>query len=485
MGKSEQNLPATGLSNKQLLVIAFETIKYLGWRIRFISDAGVIAYTQNSEHSWNGEITVRLVEDSANIQCVSVSNVYNDFGHNERSVSEYISAFQKMKSAFTEDEIREKYKMYKKDFVPPYEDTLKPDIRPKYNFSSGFFSFFKPREGYFVTPVLIDMNILVFLLMVCTGVSIFEPSGQSMVGWGANATVATLEGEWWRLISSCFIHFGIIHLLMNMYALFFVGLLLEPFLGRSKFITVYLLTGIIASLASLWWHDNTVSAGASGAIFGLYGVFLALLSTNHIERSMRNGLLANIGVFVVYNLVYGSFKGGIDNAAHLGGLFSGILLGYALMPSLQKPDNLKIERFTLIAMPVIAIICSGIVYITLSKSDQLTYQKQITEFYNMESSALKIFKESDDKSEQVIRMGLRKGIDCWKRSIKLITELDHLNLSEKLHKRNKILLHYCNLRLQSYQLIEQNIKSEGGADIPEIRQINEQIKSTIDELSAQ
>ncbi len=317
--------------------------------------------------------------------------------------------------------------------------------------------------------------------MVCTGVSVFEPTGQSMVDWGANATVATLNGQWWRLISNCFIHFGIIHLLMNMYALFFVGLLLEPFLGKAKFITAYLLTGIIASLTSLWWHDNTVSAGASGAIFGLYGVFLALLSTNHIERSMRNGLLANIGVFVIYNLVYGSFKGGIDNAAHLGGLLSGILIGYALMPSLQKPDSIKIKRLTLISIPVIAIIFSVITYNVLSKSDRLIYQKRIVEFYDMENTALSALKDSDNKSEQVLRSGLKKGIDYWKRSINLITELDHLTLSEKLHKRNKKLIHYCQLRLQSYQLIDQH----NHTDIPQIQQINEKIKSTIEELSSQ
>ncbi|HWW42184.1 hypothetical protein, partial [Pedobacter sp.] len=84
--------------------------------------------------------------------------------------------------------------------------------------------------------------------------------------------------------------------------------------------------------------------------------------------------------------------------------------------------------------------------------------------------------------EQVLRSGLLKGIDYWKRSINLITELDHLTLSEKLHKRNKKLIHYCQLRLQSYQLIDQNINR---TDIPQIQQINEQIKSTMDELSSQ
>ena len=124
---------------------------------------------------------------------------------------------------------------------------------------------------------------------------------------------------------------------MNMYALLYIGVLLEPILGRSRFISAYLLTGLTASITSLWWHDLTISAGASGAIFGMYGVFLAMLTTNVIEEAKRKALLTSIAIFVGYNLIYG-LKGGIDNAAHIGGLLGGLVIGYASILSLKKPE---------------------------------------------------------------------------------------------------------------------------------------------------
>ena len=126
----------------------------------------------------------------------------------------------------------------------------------------------------------------------------------------------------------------------------YIGLLLEPRLGTIRFLGAYILTGIAASITSLWWHDLTISAGASGAIFGMYGVFLAMLTTNLIEKSARKALLTSIGVFVFYNLVNG-MKGGIDNAAHIGGLVSGLLTGYAFYPSLKRPEAINL-KFSLI-----------------------------------------------------------------------------------------------------------------------------------------
>jgi rhomboid protease GluP len=99
--------------------------------------------------------------------------------------------------------------------------------------------------------------------------------------------------------------------------------------------TAFLATGVASSLTSLWWHDVTISAGASGAIFGLYGVFLALLRTNLLEKSMRGGLFISIFLFVAVNLI-GGMKYQVDNAAHIGGLISGIIMGYADVPGLNK-----------------------------------------------------------------------------------------------------------------------------------------------------
>ena len=106
------------------------------------------------------------------------------------------------------------------------------------------------------------------------------------------------------------------HVLANMYGLLFVGIFLEPILGRTKYLTAYLLTGILASVASIWWYDATVSVGASGAIFGLYGIFLALLLTKFYPPDFVKSFLISTAIFVGYNLLMG-LTGGIVIAVHI------------------------------------------------------------------------------------------------------------------------------------------------------------------------
>ena len=125
------------------------------------------------------------------------------------------------------------------------------------------------------------------------------------------------------------------HLVFNMYGLLFVGIFLEPLLGKTKYLIAYLLTGILSSCASIWWFDATVSVGASGAIFGLYGIFLALLLARVYPPGFSKAFLTSTLIFVGYNLLMG-LTGGTDNAAHIGGLSSGFLLGLMLYPTINK-----------------------------------------------------------------------------------------------------------------------------------------------------
>ena len=198
-----------------------------------------------------------------------------------------------------------------------------------------FFSFFLPKEGFYITPIIMDLNILVFLVMVFSGLGFVSFKAHDLLSWGANYKPMTENGEWWRLLTSTFLHGGLMHLLANMYGLLFVGTFLEPILGKSKYAIIYLVTGILASIASLWWHDNTVSVGASGAIFGLYGFFLAALLLKVFPPDFGKAFLASTLVFIGFNLLMG-FAGGIDNAAHIGGLVSGFIIGAAMSGQLKR-----------------------------------------------------------------------------------------------------------------------------------------------------
>ena len=205
----------------------------------------------------------------------------------------------------------------------------------------GFANFLIPDRLLFFTTLLIYINIAVFVLMVATGAGVVSPDKEILLLWGANFKPLTAHGQWWRLITCCFVHGGIVHLLTNMVGLSFCGLMLEPFLlGRWKFIIAYILTGIAASVTSLCWHERTISVGASGAILGMYGLFLALLTTRLVDRETRKDWLMFTCFYVGYNLVRGA-QPGIDNAAHIGGLISGLVLGYLFYPGLKKRRKVR------------------------------------------------------------------------------------------------------------------------------------------------
>jgi rhomboid protease GluP len=326
------------LSRSQFLVLAIESVKKQDWNISHTSQAGLIAHTKISLTSHGEEIKIKIKGNRAVIESESIDNQMINYVKNEGNVEAFMSTLQELVSTISAEELQQQYETIQPSLISKEQDVLsQPSSTTKEEIAS-FLSIFVPREGYYITPILISLNVVIFVLMVISGVGIMLPTSESLIAWGANFKPITLEGEWWRLITCCFVHIGILHLVMNMVALLYIGLLLEPFLGKTRFWCAYLLTGLASSLNSLWWHDLTVSAGASGAIFGMYGVFLALLSTNTIEKSVRKALFTSIGVFVVFNLMNG-MKGGVDNAAHIGGLVSGLLIGLSYLPSLKKPDD--------------------------------------------------------------------------------------------------------------------------------------------------
>jgi rhomboid protease GluP len=184
-----------------------------------------------------------------------------------------------------------------------------------------------------VTRAIIGLNVLVYLAMGLSGVSWMEPSVVNAIRWGADFGPLTFGGEWWRQFTSIFVHFGIIHIGLNMWCLWNLGSALEPLMGPTGFGLTYLFSGLAASATSLAWNPWRASAGASGAIFGLAGAFVSFLLVKKlpIEKSLVQMNLRSMGFFIFYNLLFGAANSHIDNSAHLGGLVAGFILG-ALVP---------------------------------------------------------------------------------------------------------------------------------------------------------
>src|SRR3984957_2383118 len=190
-----------------------------------------------------------------------------------------------------------------------------------------------------VTLGIMAANVLVYVAMGLSGVSWSEPSILDSVKWGADFGPLTLSSDWWRLFTSTFVHFGIIHIALNMWCLWNLGTTLEPFMGRKVFGVMYVASGLAASLVSTAWGPWRVSAGASGAIFGVAGALVSYfaLKKTPLDRALVNRNLKSLGIFIFYNLLFGA-SGHVDNSAHIGGLLSGLILGAAIPPMVHIPS---------------------------------------------------------------------------------------------------------------------------------------------------
>ncbi len=211
------------------------------------------------------------------------------------------------------------------------------------------------------TYFLLGINCAVFLGMVLTGISPITPQPEQLLRWGADYGAFVLVlGEWWRLVTAMFVHVGAIHLATNMWCLWNLGLLGEPLLGGPGLIAAYLLTGFAGNLLSIAIHpglsnngaDGVVGAGASGAIFGLAGVLIVLLSSRYLPLppAERKALRKSVIWFAVLNFVlaagvdFSHFSLRIDNSAHLGGFLAGLLLAAPLVPRIGAPAALFRKR---------------------------------------------------------------------------------------------------------------------------------------------
>jgi rhomboid protease GluP len=198
-----------------------------------------------------------------------------------------------------------------------------------------------------VTPTLIAANLLVWLLNLASGLSPMSPRAIDLLAWGGNHLPATVQQPW-RLAAATFLHGGVLHLAFNMWALWDTGRLAERFYGNLQLALIYAVAGLAGSIASLFFAARTgVSVGASGAIFGVVGCLLAAIFTkaHKLPAALVSSMRSSMLLFVGYSLFMGFVVGFIDNAAHIGGLVAGFLMGMMLA---EKFDEAEYRRQVLV-----------------------------------------------------------------------------------------------------------------------------------------
>lgn len=255
-----------------------------------------------------------------------------------------------------------------------------------------------------VTWLLIATNALVFVAMLASGAELWHSPRGVQLAWGANFGPATQDGEWWRLASAMFIHFGLPHLAFNMWALWDGGRLVERMYGHLRFFTLYLVSGLAGNLLSLVVQGNeAVSGGASGAIFGVYGALLVCLwrerSNLHIEefRWLFWGALA----FSAVSIALGFLIPGIDNSAHIGGFVSGILAGCVLALPLADGGRLALRprlAAAIVLALAVAVLIARIPEPSYRWSEEVRVREKIAEFMREEQAIKRSWLDIVDES---------------------------------------------------------------------------------------
>jgi rhomboid protease GluP len=240
----------------------------------------------------------------------------------------------------------------------------------------------RPRRRWASAPatyLLVGINCAVFVLMVLRGASIWMPSLDQLMQWGADRPNNVLiYGEWWRIVTAMFVHVGILHLATNMWCLWNLGLLAEPLMGSFGLFAAYILTGAAGNLLStcynwVWpMHDPSgapffqAGAGASGAVFGIAGALIILLKSKRlpIPQYELKRLRKSVIYFAAINLVIGlsvNFGSGltgveIDNSAHIGGCLCGLLFALPLVPRIGSPRSEFQTRMRLAVAIIVTLL---------------------------------------------------------------------------------------------------------------------------------
>lgn len=249
-----------------------------------------------------------------------------------------------------------------------------------------------------VTPLLLGLNVAVFAVMVASGVSFTSPTTEALLRWGADFGPYVSRGEAWRLLTNTFVHVGALHILMNMIGLWQIGLLVERLLGNAGYLVTYVLAGLAGSLTSLAVHPFTVSAGASGAIFGIYGALCSYLLRHRgsVPRQALSALQATAITFIGFNVVFGLRAKGIDMAAHTGGFIGGAIAGLAVASPLGRPAARPGARAALTAAAGLVLV--ALAYQALPRTTDLG--TELATFQPIERRAVDTFDDAVARADR-------------------------------------------------------------------------------------
>ena len=461
------------LTPQQYLTLAAHACIKLGWRYALMRENEFSAQTSTNLASWGENVWITFEDNKARIISQCATKQVIDWGKNKTNVRQLTDMIARLRQELSPEQLDDLSVMESEN--PDHVEARALQERYESGTLTASDKLALGTGGFFVTYSLIAINVLVFIAMIVSGVGIMDPSGGDIYNWGGNMRDATVSGDWWRLITSTFVHIGIIHLFLNMYALFSLGVYLEPIMGRWKYLAAYLATGVLASVTSIWWSGDRVSAGASGAIFGLAGIWVALLTTNFIDKKMRGGLLQSMAIFVGYNLLYG-LKGNVDNAAHIGGLVSGMAVGYLFFFMHSKERQLKLFSVACIATAVVV----SVFMLDYLKDAEPSFLKQVDAIQQLDEKAhAQLTKKLAAPTAEFIEYVETEGLPAYRKMDSMVDKLDAKDLDVRWMTYIGLLDAYFDQRILYLQTMVEQANAPSEAVDARIDSINAELDKTV------
>jgi len=328
-----------------------------------------------------------------------------------------------------------------------------------------------------VTPAIVAVNAVVFVLMVIDSGAIFSPDGKTLIDWGANFGPLTLDGQWWRLLTCTFVHIGLIHIGLNMWVLWDVGQLIERLTGNVGFLLLYVLSGLFGSLASVYWNSDVLSAGASGAVFGAFGGLMGfvLLRGDSIPKSILGRLRASGSSFLFYNLIFGLAIPGIDMAAHAGGFVSGFVCGMVLSQPLDRVTLLtRTWRNMVMAVLGIASLAAAL---SQAPAAPVDFRSRALRFSAVERQALDTYNEAVGEyqngklsEDEFARTVETQVLPPWRAARQEFDQIDVQRVAADSRESLAKLKRYLLLREQAWEALAAGLK---GNDPQRLEEANE------------
>lgn len=345
----------------------------------------------------------------------------------------------------------------------------------------------------FVTHGIVGLNVLIFLATVVTGAGVLQGGGSNLFALGANSGPLTLGGEPWRLVTSMFLHAGLMHIGFNMWILWDLGQLVERLVGNLGFFLLYMFSGILGSLASVAWRINDLNAassvGASGAVFGVFGALMGFMILRkdsvpmEILYQIRNSGLA----FLVINLVLGFSFPMIDMAAHMGGLGGGFVAGMLLSQPLRlgtRPQRLGRDLLLL----MVSLVALTGVYFAIPKHS-VEARKMIRTLEKVDHAAYKRMRRLQG---QLRRQALKPTalaarleaeiLPQWRTLKRKVQNLATDKLQPELRKAITLRRQYIKLREES-TLLYIRIQRATPKDLPKLLTWKQQYKNKQEKIS--